>query len=1184
MKRILLIIFVSFIYSINTYAEFTFIEDINKSEQSHSYPESFIQASGQLFFTAETSKVVNGMIEDPSISLFVTNGLNNEVNELYKLSGEFGTNQILGLLSNQLIFREGNLIKSLLTDTYEISDILILSSDNPLEQYSNLEFMVFNDRLYILHHSDQFSQIHTKLHILEANQNSVISTTKRIDALLNKQYFTPANNNIFMSDGGTLYFAVSVPSVGLEFWQSDGTMDGTVKALDLQDLNIPSESPVLHAHIVNSKIIFESRNNENTAFVIYAYNLLANTFEEISISSDHGQQMFCSASNHEKIYIIESDTRDLYVTDGTILGTKKLQDNVDCPLQNSLTHLFIENKIFLGGSFDLFVSDGTVAGTVAVTGFENSGAKDIGQLAAFNQSVYFSSEGDAFGRELWKLDLSSNVSGRLTDINTFARSSITGGDFSVFNNKLYFTATDGIKGHELWTIEPDNNYEIFNDINTHALNASSHPEVGIVLDDKYLFYANNETNGRELWIADQSLLSASLTDDISVYSYDDDKEGELIGKFKDSAYFYAGVDPGDFRMFKINNDESFQELDLGGSSTCFRDLIATLDGFICSNFEEVLIFNSDGITLEHTFFPECIVFAGMRTCSKLSNTVLIDNDVYFVSNRGDDLADVKLYKADIGSSQLIEVLDLVDTVVPRNYNLFTYDGDLYFELVTAMSREIYKVSQVSNELELIANIEQFLGVIEHGILVAQADGKIVVYDSAGNNLELLSGFSLGDYEIFDETVYLREFSFNPRLIKSDGSIAGTSTILNSVASPTSLFDYYVLGNSFYVSTDMTATGQNGNVLKEINLTTGDVLDHLYEVELNGPIPATPSGLTHDGKGGLFFSMGDNARGTELWNFSDLNVVSTAYSLSLKKGEATRFKPEVYSPSGMYELEVIDFPQKGGVTVIGNELVYSPFSTAESGFDSITYRAKSDGIESNISKVKFFINSLPIAVNDELDLSQSENINPLLNDIDMNDVLVLSNLTIVESPINGELMINENGVMYLPSPEFPGTDSFKYSVLDEKGESSNIASVNVIGQGNTLPASSDDSVTTNFQTAVTINVLGNDTDSDGTLDTSSVVVSTDPSSGAATVLSDGQIRYTPNTGFSGSDTFQYTVQDNNGAVSDPATVTVTVRAQPVTSPPPTSGGSSGGGGGSTSWLVLVFLSLLAVNRRRKIRIR
>ena len=118
--------------------------------------------------------------------------------------------------------------------------------------------------------------------------------------------------------------------------------------------------------------------------------------------------------------------------------------------------------------------------------------------------------------------------------------------------------------------------------------------------------------------------------------------------------------------------------------------------------------------------------------------------------------------------------------------------------------------------------------------------------------------------------------------------------------------------------------------------------------------------------------------------------------------------------------------------------------------------------------------------------------------------------------------------------------------------------NLIRPDNTAPdAVNDDGVTTDFETEVIVPVLANDTDAD--FDTLSVTGATDGANGTTIVNGDGTVSYTPNAGFSGTDTFDYTISDGNGG-TDTATVTVTVGDAPPP-PPPTSDGIVDGTAGS-----------------------
>ncbi|TFH06486.1 MAG: hypothetical protein E4H08_10945, partial [Candidatus Atribacteria bacterium] len=89
--------------------------------------------------------------------------------------------------------------------------------------------------------------------------------------------------------------------------------------------------------------------------------------------------------------------------------------------------------------------------------------------------------------------------------------------------------------------------------------------------------------------------------------------------------------------------------------------------------------------------------------------------------------------------------------------------------------------------------------------------------------------------------------------------------------------------------------------------------------------------------------------------------------------------------------------------------------------------------------------------------------------------------------------------------------------------------------NSDPVCVDDDVTTPMETAVEFNVLGNDSDVDG--DVLSVVAVGGATFGASSV-SDNTIRYVPDNGFYGDDTFTYTAEDGYGG-SGEAMVTVHV---------------------------------------------
>ena len=90
--------------------------------------------------------------------------------------------------------------------------------------------------------------------------------------------------------------------------------------------------------------------------------------------------------------------------------------------------------------------------------------------------------------------------------------------------------------------------------------------------------------------------------------------------------------------------------------------------------------------------------------------------------------------------------------------------------------------------------------------------------------------------------------------------------------------------------------------------------------------------------------------------------------------------------------------------------------------------------------------------------------------------------------------------------------------------------------NHTPIATKDFMETKFEMPVTIDVLANDSDSDG--DSLSIDSVTSPKHGKA-VIKDGKILYTPQKGYSGSDRFEYTIVDNKGAKTE-GSITVMVK--------------------------------------------
>jgi hypothetical protein len=103
--------------------------------------------------------------------------------------------------------------------------------------------------------------------------------------------------------------------------------------------------------------------------------------------------------------------------------------------------------------------------------------------------------------------------------------------------------------------------------------------------------------------------------------------------------------------------------------------------------------------------------------------------------------------------------------------------------------------------------------------------------------------------------------------------------------------------------------------------------------------------------------------------------------------------------------------------------------------------------------------------------------------------------------------------------------------------------------NDPPVANDDDFTGNpvdeGGTLTNLNVLANDTDSDGSLDAKTVTI-TGATNGVATVNPNGTVNFTHDGSETSTASFTYTVDDDGGATSNVATASLAV--SPVNDPP------------------------------------
>ncbi|MCL2782675.1 MAG: cadherin-like domain-containing protein, partial [Propionibacteriaceae bacterium] len=239
------------------------------------------------------------------------------------------------------------------------------------------------------------------------------------------------------------------------------------------------------------------------------------------------------------------------------------------------------------------------------------------------------------------------------------------------------------------------------------------------------------------------------------------------------------------------------------------------------------------------------------------------------------------------------------------------------------------------------------------------------------------------------------------------------------------------------------------------------------------------------------------------------------------------------------------PSNGVVTMNPDgSLTYTP-NPGYSGPDSFTYTAQDSDGNQAVATVQLTV--IPVA---NPDSGTTKVDTPLV----IPGTQLLNNdsgtkLTITSVPKAGQTGYPTHGTVsydpatgnatYTPNPGYSGPDSFTYVTTDQYGQLTTTV-VNIM----VTPTANPDQITVpQNSTNNVITVAGNDRGT-GLVPTSVPARGTPggPTHGTVQIVN-GQVLYTPDQGFTGQDTFTYTVIDASGQPAT-STVTLTVTAAPI----------------------------------------
>jgi|GEM_PF-265352 len=348
-------------------------------------------------------------------------------------------------------------------------------------------------------------------------------------------------------------------------------------------------------------------------------------------------------------------------------------------------------------------------------------------------------------------------------------------------------------------------------------------------------------------------------------------------------------------------------------------------------------------------------------------------------------------------------------------------------------------------------------------------------------------------------------------LSGTGLVAGANPGEYTASGTTATLNAALVGLVFTPAANFNGTATAALSLSDGEFTANGTLTFVGAAVNDAPVAVDDS----------FTTAEDTAvSGDVLTNDSDVDSASLTATLTSVPANGTL----VFNPNGSF--------------------TYTPNANFN-GVDGFTYTASDGSASSQVATVTITViavNDAPVANNDTATTAEDTavTVSVLTNDSDLDgDTLTVSAVT---QGASGSVAIVAGGVQYTPNANFSGADSFTYTVSDGNGGTAT-ATVNVtVTPVNDAPMANNDTATTTEDTAVTVNVLANDSDVDG--DTLTVSAVTQGASGSVAIVAGG-VQYTPNANFNGADSFTYTVSDGNGGTT---TATVNVTVTPVNDGP------------------------------------
>lgn len=307
--------------------------------------------------------------------------------------------------------------------------------------------------------------------------------------------FTPYN--------GKVYFTATASDTGREIWMTDGTTAGTELAFEVLSGN-NSNGPI-YLNVFQDNLYFWSKHNNGSDGFYRSDGTTANTTKIADVSLGNNQVNFPTITVFNGKMYFAGDTNaegtELWISDGTEAGTMLLADT-EVGNGSGYPRAFHEfqGALYFGASGDFWKTDGTTSGTVKIA--------EPNLTRILNESYNIVSNDDYMlfwgkvdlDKRLWRSDGTTAGTVLIDDqVGSFLGTDPR--ELMAKDGVIYFVGDMENSGVEVaYSMGEINDAQNISDVQSGT--SDSDPFSLKLCGSKIFFYANDATNGNELFVAD----------------------------------------------------------------------------------------------------------------------------------------------------------------------------------------------------------------------------------------------------------------------------------------------------------------------------------------------------------------------------------------------------------------------------------------------------------------------------------------------------------------------------------------------------------------------------------------------------------------------------------------------------------------------------------------------------------